>query len=204
MKRFLLYILIFMLGILAALIYFKKSKNNSGSTQIAILQQGIKNVSKLVVSEGNFSEVYSYSDTDKYFFETIDFEKKLTLLVNAKVQVSYDLKALDIEIDSVHKKVILHHIPEEELNIIPDVKYYDFQQSILNTFTKEELNDIQEQALDKLLENAELSLIKTQAKERLVEELQQLLNLSKILGWKVEDQTGKEEFLRELEFPMRD
>lgn len=204
MKRFLLYILVFALGIIAALLYFRQSKNNSGTTQIVILQQGIKNVSKLVVSEGNFSEVYSYSDTDKYFFETIDFEKKLTLLVNAKVQVSYDLKELKIEIDSLHKKVILHHIPEEELNIIPDVKYYDFQQSILNKFTKEELNDIQGQAIEKLLENAELSRIKTQAKERLLEELQQFLNLSKILGWKVEYQTGKKAFLQDLEFKMRD
>ena len=204
MKYILSYGFVFLLGLAVAFLYFKKSKSNAGSSQIAIINNGIKNVSKLVVTEASYSEVYSYNDVDKYFFETLDFEKKLTLLANAKVLVSYDLKALEIEVDSLHKKLIIKHIPEAVLTTIPDVKYYDFQQSILNTFSKDDLNTIQQKAIDKLMETVEVSSIKVKAKERLIAELKQLMNLTEILGWTVEDQTQNSIFLNELKPLFKD
>jgi len=204
MKKFLSYGFVFLLGLVLAFLYFQKSKSNAGSNQIAIINNGIKNVSKLVVTEASYSEVYSYNDVDKYFFETLDFEKKLTLLVTAKVLVSYDLKELKIEVDSLHKKLIILHIPEEVLTTIPDIKYYDFQQSILNTFSKDDLNAIQQKAIDKLMETVEVSSIKDKARERLIEELKQLMNLTEILGWTVEDRTQNSTFLNELKPLIKD
>ena len=204
MKKYLSYGFVFLLGLVVAFLYFQKSKSNIGSSQIAIINNGIKNVSKLVVTEVSYSEVYSYNDVDKYFFETLDFEKKLTLLVKAKVLVSYDLKTLEIEVDSLHKKLIIKHIPEAVLTSIPDVKYYDFQQSMLNTFSKDELNTIQQKALDKLMENVEVSSIKVKARKRLIVELKQLMNLTEILGWTVEDQTQNRIFLNELKPLFKD
>lgn len=204
MKKFLSYGFVFILGLVIAVLYFKKFKTDAGATQIAIINNGIKNVSKLVVTEASYSQVYSYNDVDKYFFETLDFEKKLTLLVNAKVLVSYDLKVLQIEVDSVHKKLIIKQIPDEVLTVVPDVKYYDFQQSILNTFSKDDLNEIQQKGIDKLMQTIEVSEIKDKAKERLIVELRQLMNLTTILGWTVEDQTNNNVFLNELKPLLKD
>lgn len=204
MQKIFSYSFVFLLGLAVAFLYFKKSKSNTGSSQIAIINNGLKNVSKLVVTEVSYSEVYSYNDVDKYFFETLDFEKKLTLLVNAKVLVSYDLKTLEIEVDSLHKKLIIKHIPEAQLTTVPDVKYYDFQQSIMNTFSKDDLNIIQQKAIDKLMETVEISSIKVKAKERLIVELKQLMNLTEILGWTVEDQTENSIFINELKPLFKD
>lgn len=203
MKRFISYGFIFLLGVVISFLYLKNSKSDRGSIQIAIIENGIRNVSKLVVTEASYSEVYSYNDIDKYFFETLDFEKKLTLLVNAKVQVSYDLKELGTELDSLHKKIIITHIPEAVVTVIPDVKYYDFQQSVLNTFSKNDLNEIQQKAIDKLMETVEISKSKSLAKDRLFEELKQLLNITEIVGWTIEDQT-KNKFIQDINLIVKD
>ena len=41
-----------------------------------ILVERIKAVKKLIVTEGYFSELYSYKEADKYFYDLIAFEKK--------------------------------------------------------------------------------------------------------------------------------
>jgi hypothetical protein len=170
--------------------------------QINIITNGIKNVSKLLVTEASFSEIYNYEDVQNYLFETIEFKKKIILFVNAKVLVSYDLKKLQVEIDSVHHKLLIIHIPKEELNIIPDYKYYDFQQSMWNTFTKEELNKIQEDSLDKLVSAVTISNVKEKAKQQLVKELENLLLIANLLDWKVIDQSDIE-ILKEIDFKLK-
>ena len=193
MKSLIKYIFIFAIGILVGLLLLKKSQHKYRTQQIDIISNGIKNISRLIVTEASYSEIYNYQDAEKYFFETIEFEKKVILLVNAKIQVSYDLKQLEIAIDSTHKKMIITYIPEEELTIIPDFKYYDFQQSMWNTFTKEELNEIQQNSIDKLVTTAEVSEVKLKARKQLLKEIQSLLKLAKLVDWTVEDQTQDHE-----------
>jgi len=203
MKRFASYGIVFLLGILLSFLYIKNTKSIGGSEQVTIIKNGIQNVSKLVVTEASYSEIYSYQDVDTYFFESFGFEKKLTLLVNAKVQVSYDLRELEVALDSLNKKLIIKHIPNEIVTVIPDIKYYDFQQSIFNSFSKNDLNEKQQKAMDKLLETIEISDSKTKAKKRLLIELKQLLSLTEIVGWTIEDQT-QDNFLRDINFRLKD
>lgn len=179
----------FIVGILVGIIFLLKYKKDYRSEQVEIIQNGIKNVSKLVVAEESFTQFYQYTDSDKYLFETLNFDKKVILIVNAKVLVSYDLKKMKIELDSINKKIIIKSIPKEELNIVPTYKYYDFQQSMFNSFTKEELNAVQKSSTEKLMKSLEVSKSKDVAKKRLLEELNQLWSVAKILGWKIEDQS---------------
>lgn len=204
MKSIFKYSIIFVLGLLIGLFFLWKSKQDYRTQQADIIINGIKNVSKLVVTEASFSEVYNYQDVDKYFFETFEFQKKVILLVHAKVQVSYDLKKLEITLDSVKKKLILKHIPEEELQIIPDFKYYDLEQSMWNTFTKQELNEIQQNSIDNLLSTIEVSNVKAKAKKQLSIEIQNILNLAKLVDWTIEDQTEEQFLEREVLFDFKD
>ncbi len=57
---------------------------------------------------------------------------------------------MNIQIDSIGNKIIINKIPSEEILISPDVKYFDLQQSQFNTFSKEELNKINQKVLIKL------------------------------------------------------
>jgi len=168
--------------------YKNESKTHSFE-DIQIVTQSIKNISKLVVSEGSFSEVYSYKDDKKYFYDTFSFDKSVIVTVNAKVQVLFDLEKMVVEMDSIHKQIRIKHIPPEEINITPNVKYFDIQQSTFNTFTKEELNKINEKSIEKIRETSEVSDLKTKAKQRLIIELSKIYQLSAILGWEVVDET---------------
>ena len=56
-----------------------------------LIQQEITNVSKLVVTEGHFAEVYNYKDSKELFGPLLRAEKKALVVVNADVKLVVDL-----------------------------------------------------------------------------------------------------------------
>jgi hypothetical protein len=187
MKRIFYVIIGIVIGILLSLLYFEKQKNKTIHQQSNVILENIEKMNKLVVTEAYYNEVFSYSDSDKYFFDMVNFDKNAVLLVNARAQISYDLSQLKIEVDSIHKIIKIKEIPQEEITIIPDIKYYDLQQSSFNSFTKEELNTMNSKAIEQIKSHIDLSDIRKKAKERLLEELNNIFVLSKVYDWKVEE-----------------
>lgn len=190
--RYLKYLAIFLFGFLVAKLFYQQKEEKYQKEEIQVVVNGIKNLSKLVVSEGSFSEIYNFSDTKKYFYNYLQFKKKVILSVNAKVEVGYDLSKLVIQIDSVGKKIIINKIPKEEIVVSPDIKYFDLQESSFNSFSISELNRINTRAIKKIKETAEVTSLKKEAKTRLFEELSKIYQLSKIYGWKVVDNTNQD------------
>ncbi|AUC21236.1 hypothetical protein BTO15_03555 [Polaribacter sejongensis] len=190
MKRFLKYLIIFFLGFFIAKYWCDKSKRNHKQEEIQVVVTSIKNLSKLVVSKGTFSEVYNYTDSKKYFYDYLSFDKKAIVTVNATVEVGYDLSKLEIQIDSVGKKIYINKIPKEEVVIAPNIKYFDLQQSQFNTFTKNELNKINQKSIEKIKETITVTDLKEKAKTRLFEELSKIYLLSAVYNWKVIDNTN--------------
>lgn len=149
----------------------------------ALIQEQLKNVGKLVVTEGHFSEVFNYENSKEIFGEFLTFDKKALVVVNADVTVSYDLSKIEYQIDEENKVLRITSIPEEEIKISPDFEYYDIQADFLNPFVAEDYNAIKETvkiSLSKKLENSEL---KTNAKNRLISELSKFYILTSSLGW---------------------
>ncbi|TMM32477.1 DUF4230 domain-containing protein [Polaribacter aestuariivivens] len=192
--RFLKYIAVFLLGFLIAKFWYESKIENHKKEEVQVVVNSVKNLSKLVVASGNFSEVYNYSDSKKYFYNYLSFDKKAIVTVNAKVEVGYDLSKLEIQIDSLEKKIYINKIPNEEVVISPDIKYFDLQQSSFNTFSKRELNTINKKSVEKIKQAIELTSLKKKAKGRLLEELSKIYQLSAIYNWKIIDNT-KSEFL---------
>ncbi|TVZ56581.1 uncharacterized protein DUF4230 [Lutibacter sp. Hel_I_33_5] len=188
--RYLKYFAIFLLGFFIAKFWFEKNETKHQQEEIQVVLNQIKSMSKLVVSEGTFSEIYNYSDAKKYFYDYLSFDKKAIVSVNAKVEVGYDLSKLEIQIDSIGKKIVINKIPKEAIVISPDIKYFDLQQSSFNSFTKDELNKINKKSIEKIKETIELTELKTKAKTRLFEELSKIYQLSVVYGWEVEDNTN--------------
>jgi len=187
MRKIFTLLLVFIIGVLSTFLFVEKTKKHTQKEQTQVILNGIKKVQKLVVTEGSFSEIYSYEDSDKYFFETLSFDKKAIVAVNATVQISYDLGQLKVEVDSINKIIKLKHIPKEELTIIPDVRFFDLQQSQFNSFTSSELNTIRQNALAQIKENARLVKLRETAKENLLETLENFFILSQSYGWKIEE-----------------
>lgn len=131
---------------------FFTSKGNTSSVEYdtALIQEQIKNVGKLVVTEGHFSEVMTYKDQKKYLGDLISFDKKALVVINADVAVSFDLSKVKYDIDAKNKIVTITDIPKEELKISPDIKYYNVDQSTFNEFTGDDYNKINKIARENL------------------------------------------------------
>lgn len=192
--RYLKYLAVFLLGFLIAKFWYEKKEDKHTQQEIQVLLNGVKGMSKLVVSEGSFSEILSYSDSKKYLYDYLSFDKKAVVAVNAKVEVGYDLSKLDIQIDSLAKQIIINKIPKEEIVISPDVKYFDLEQSKFNTFSKQELNEINQKSIEKLKETIAITSLQREAKTRLFEELSKIYQLSSTFGWEVVDNTNSKFF----------
>ena len=88
-----------------------------------------------------------------------------------------------MELDEENRTVHIKHIPEEEINIYPDIKYYDITQDYLNQFSAEDYNKIKNRINKSMREKVENSTLKSNAKNRLISELQKIYILTNTLGW---------------------
>lgn len=149
----------------------------------ALIQEQIKNVGKLVVTEGHFSEVFNYKNSKELFGEYITSNKKAVVIVNADVSVAYDLSKIDYKIDEATKTLKIITIPDEEIKINPDLEYYDMQADFFNPFKAEDYNAIKETVNQTLRKKIEASELKSNAKNRLISELAKFYILTNSLGW---------------------
>ena len=163
-------------------------KDSQMNYNTAIIQEQLKNVSKLVVTEAQFSQVMTYKDQQKYFLNLLSFNKKAVVIVSAKASISYDLSQLKYQIDQDNRVVQLLYIPEPEIEIMPDFTIYDVEQSTFNPFVGEDYNKINQKIRLDIAQKLEKSTLKTNAENRLISELSKILILTNTLGWKLEYQ----------------
>ncbi len=149
----------------------------------ALIQEQLKNVGKLVVTEGHFSEVFNYKNSKEIFGAYFTSEKKALVVVNAEVSIAYDLSKMVYEIDYDNKVLQILSIPEEEIKISPDFEYYDVQADYLNPFEAEDYNSIKDTVKASLMKKIEASTLKSNAKNRLISELSKFYILTNSLGW---------------------
>ena len=152
----------------------------------ALIQEQLKNVSKLVVTEGHYSEVFTYENSKRIFGDLIEVEKKALVVVNADVTVAYDLSKIEYNIDETTKTLQILSIPEEEINMHPDFEYYDIQADYLNPFEAKDYNEIKKTVRQQLMKKIEASDLKSNAQNRLLSELSKFYILTNSLGWRLE------------------
>ena len=135
--------------------------------------------------------------------DLLSFEKKAIVVINADVTVSFDLSKMKYDIDSINKVITVVEIPKEEIKIAPDFKYYNTESSTFNEFTGEDYNKINKIARANLAKKIQASTLKTNAKNRLLSELNSLFIVTKNLGWTMKykdevitsDKEAKQKFL---------
>jgi len=151
-----------------------------------LIQQQIENVSKLVVTEGHFAEVYNYKDSQLLFGTLMTANKKALVVVNAEVTVAYDLAKIEFEIDETNKILRIKSIPEAEVKINPDFEYYDVTADYFNPFDEKDYNRIKKNINASLMKKVEASSLKSNAQNRLLSELQKIYILTNSMDWKLE------------------
>ena len=148
-----------------------------------LIQEQIKNVGKLIVTEGHFSEVFNYKNSKNYFGDYLTSEKKALVVVNAEVTIAYDLSQLEYQIDEATKTLTITYIPKEEIKISPELEYYDIQADFFNPFEASDYNQIKDIIKSSLSKKLEKSDMKANAKNRLISELSKFYILTNSLGW---------------------
>ena len=152
----------------------------------ALIQEQIRNVGKLIVTEGHFSEVFTYKTSKSMFANLINTEKKALVVVNADVTIAYDLSKITYDVDEETKTLRILSIPKEEIKISPDFEYYDVQADYLNPFEAKDYNNIKYKVKKQLMKKVEASELKSNAQNRLLSELAKFYILTNSLGWTLE------------------
>jgi len=164
--------------------YFTKEKDSSTiEYNSALIEKQLRNVSKLVVTEGHYSRVMTYKDQKKYLMDMVSFEKKALMVVNAEITVSYDLSKIKYDINETTKTISIANIPEAEMKINPEIHFYSIDESTFNPFDTADYNKINKKVKAEIAKKMEKSKLKTNAENRLISELSKILILTNTMGW---------------------
>lgn len=161
----------------------KKENREILEANTALIQKELKNVGKLIVTEGSYAQVFSYNDSKDLLYGLLDARKKALIVVNAKASIAYDLSKVTTNVDETTKTVTITNIPEPELSINPNIQYYDVTQDYLNQFTATDYNKIKSRIEKSLRKKIEASELRTNAENRLISELQKIYILTNSMGW---------------------
>ncbi|PZW41529.1 uncharacterized protein DUF4230 [Mesonia algae] len=183
----------FVLGVVVTIIVFfgyqyfvdKKDNKTELAQTSALIEKEVKNVSKLVVTESSYAQIFTYKNTENVFLG-ITAKKKAILAVNTKATVAYDLAQMQYEVLTEDKVLRITKIPKPELNIYPEFDFYDVTQDYLNQFKADDYNVIKKRVTKQIKEKIEKSAVMQNAENRLVSELQKLFILTNSLGWTLE------------------
>lgn len=173
---------------LALVLVFRSCKEDSAEKSILeensmLIQQEIRNVSKLIVTEGHFAEVYNYRDSQQLFGPLITAHKKALVVVNAEVTVAYDLAKIKFQVDEKTRTLRILSIPEPEIKMNPDFEYYDVTADYLNQFKASDYNKIKKNVKASLMKKIEASSLRSNAENRLLSELSKFYILTNSMGW---------------------
>jgi len=184
MKRIAFGFLIAVVVLLAGWYFFSaKQEREELRASSELIQKQVEQVGKLIVTEGYYSKVFTFKNSQSLFLNLWTSDKKALVVVNAKATVEYDLRQLGTEIDAENKTLILKKIPEPVLNIYPDIEYYDVTQDYFNSFEAKDYNKIKNSVTAQIRTQIEKSDLMENSRERLMVELTNLYVLTKSMGW---------------------
>lgn len=186
-------LLVFGLGIFVTKKYYQLGETVTKQNSQVLLEQ-MKSVAKVIAVEGYFSEIYTHEDY--YNFDLSPFRKKALLRVKAKVSVGYDLEGMKMEANDATKIISISNIPDPEiLSIDHEIDYYDIQEGTFNSFTEQELTELNRRAKKFIEEKAksdELGLLPA-AEEQKLKMLESIEIIANTAGYEVKELTVYEE-----------
>ncbi|MDE5489719.1 DUF4230 domain-containing protein [Elizabethkingia meningoseptica] len=156
-----------------------------------LITNQIEKMNKMVVLEQNFSSFQTHKSSAFQFGGYDILPKEMVLYTTAKAQVSYDLKQMKIDVDTVNKKLVITELPRAEIKIYPDVKIHFMDDYAINRFDQKSINGILESAKQNMAKSIDQKKLEQQGHEQLVHNLNDIFVLAKALHYTVEDKTGE-------------
>ena len=181
----------YVLGLLATLIlgifvakWWYADRRETRQEETVLLEQ-VKAVSKLVTTEGYFSEILS--ETDTKLFYGFPSTKKVLIKVKAKVSAGFDLSNMKIDADPTTKTLRLSNIPPPNIiSIEPEISFYDINNGVFNQFSPEDYSRLNKKAIEVIREQALKSAFMQTVTEQGGKNFEALRLLTTSLGWRLE------------------
>jgi hypothetical protein len=159
-----------------------------------VLLERIRPVMKLVTVEGDFSELYTYTNADATFSwlkQFSPFQKKAILRVKARASVGYDLEGMGLVFDEATHTVRFNGMGKPELlSLEHDVDYYNIEEGTFNQFSAADLTKVNEQAKDLIRRKVAGSGLYTTAEQQKGEFLVLLKAVVENAGWTFVDEAA--------------
>lgn len=187
------YLSMIFLSVLIGLYFGKNffSPQIKAEEKSSVVIEKIEKVFKLITVETNVSELYQYKDY--YSYDWSFLRKKAILRVNAKISAGYDIKKLNIKVDSKAKKIILSKLPKVEiLSVDHNLDYYDVEEGVFNNFTPEDYNHINKNAKDYVTKVSNNTEILKKASEQEQTLLEMLETMARGMGYELEIEKNTE------------
>ena len=163
--------------------YFTKSKTEA---QSVVLLEKIRNVSKLITVESDFSEIMHYSDAKNILLNLLSSHKKAIVLANSKVMVGFDMQQMRITPNIKTKTLTIVHFPEPEvLSIETDVEYYDVRNGLFNKFAASDLTLLNKKVRENIETKIPQSGILQTANNKAMETIGMIEQIVDAFGWKL-------------------
>ena len=183
LSQLLMFLAVFALGGWLSYQYF--SSRSRPVEDSSVLLEKIQAVTKLITVEGQFSEVYNYSEYQGYF--SMFWDKKVLVRVRATVSAGYDLNHLNLEADPQTKEVRMSALPEPQiLSIDHSLDYYDISEGLFASFTPEDYNRINQRAKDLIRDQALKSSLMPAARDQAAKMLDLIRFMVESAGWRLD------------------
>lgn len=163
---------------------FLKSKTKEQST---VLLEKIRNVSKMITVEGDFSEIMHFEDVKERFLNLISSKKKAIVLANAKVMVGFDMRKIQFQSMPEQKKLVIQSFPEPEvLSIETDIQYYDVKNGMFNKFEASDLSELNKKVKVNIEDKIPESGLLISAEAKALETVKIIEQLVGTFGWQLD------------------
>lgn len=189
-------VLPFVAGILLMLILFfsfRSCLNVSKKTEKSdyyILTNQISKMNKMVVLEQDISSMQKTKMGYEFFGREMTSNSIITY-TKTNAQVSYDLNKMKMEVDSVNKKLIITELPNADIRITPSVEIQSMDDSFMNRISEKDIKNVQQKAKQTALKSIDQNKLRTEGKQQLMENLNNIFVLAKALNYTIEDKTGQ-------------
>ena len=189
-------LLSFIFGIILTVFVFLSWRSCNKKDDAALVNQDyylitnqIQKMNKMVVLEQDFSSFQTHKSSAFRMGGYDILPKEMILYSTAKAQVSYDLKQMKLEVDSVNKKLIIKELPNAEIKIMPDVKIHFMDDYAINRFNQADLNGIMESAKQNMVKSVDQRKLREEGRKQLLNNLNEIFVLAKALNYTIEDKT---------------